>query len=251
VDCFRPLAKKLAVREDIEFERTVPLIEIPELDFLGLENWSIVLMKEKVPNSQLMGRLVSRYRKPQNLFQHIIYLNEPLFYDTDIAKVKRKIVFIHEFTHFAARIYAYSTNRDKYIDSLKPRLDTTIEEIFNPDVSTLYRLLKDKESKDEDPYNTFRHSQHTHFYMKLEKIDISYTDLYLNLLFSKGAFEEFFDINNQKRFYQLWKSNKRQEAIDLYDSLAKKAAKAKWVPEQFALDQADSWIKDYIQNPLL
>jgi hypothetical protein len=86
--------------------------------------------------------------------------------------------------------------------------------------------------------------------MGIEKIDISYTDLYLNLLFSKGAFEEFFDIDNQKKFYQLWKGNKRQEAIDLYYSLAKKAAEAKWVPEQFALDQTDGWIKNYIQNPL-
>jgi len=86
--------------------------------------------------------------------------------------------------------------------------------------------------------------------MGLEKIDISYTDLYLNLLFSKGAFEEFFDIDNQKIFYQLWKGDKRQEAIDLYYRLAKEAAIAKWVPEQFALDQADGWIKDYIQYPL-
>jgi len=165
--------------------------------------------------------------------------------------VKRKIVFIHEFTHFAARIYAYSTNKEQYINSLKQRLDTTIEEIFNPDVSTLYSLLQDKESKDEDVINTFRHSRHTHFYLGMEKIDVSYTDLYLNLLFSKGAFEEFFDVDNQKRFGQLWRDNKRTEAIDLYYNLAKEAANIKCVPEQFAQDQVNSWVKDYVQNPLV
>jgi len=60
VDCFRPLIKKLAIRTDVDFERTVHLMEVPELDFLGLENWSIVLMREKLPNSQLCGRLVTR-----------------------------------------------------------------------------------------------------------------------------------------------------------------------------------------------
>jgi len=83
------------------------------LDFLGLENWTKSLIRENLPGSKLLGRLVTRYRKQQNLFQHIIYLNEPLLYDTESAKEKRKIVFIHEFTHFTARIYAYSTNKDK------------------------------------------------------------------------------------------------------------------------------------------
>jgi len=250
VDCFRPLVKKLSVREDINFERTIRLIEIPELDFLGLENWTIILMREKLTNSQLCGRLVTRYRKRQNLFQYIIYLNEPLFYDTEPARIKRKIVFIHEFTHFAARIYAYSTDRERYINSLERTLDTTIDEIFNPDVSNLYHVLENRKSKDTDSFNAFKHSHHSHFYLGIEKIDLSYTDLYLNLLFSKGAFEEFFDIDNQKKFYQLWKNNKRTEAVGLYYNLAMNAAKVKCVPEQFALDQADSWIKSYIQNPL-
>jgi hypothetical protein len=136
VDCFRPLVKKLSVRENIDRERTIRLIEIPELDFLGLENWTIVLMKENISNSQLCGRLVTRYRKQQNLFQYYIYLNEPLFYDTEPAKIKRKIVFIHEFTHFAACVYAYSANKDHFIKSLEHRLNNTIDEIFNPDVTT-------------------------------------------------------------------------------------------------------------------
>ena len=49
----------------------------------------------------------------------------------------------------------------------------------------------------------------------------------------------------------MWKSGKRSDAVDLYYNLAKEAAAAKWVPEQFALDQAEGWIKNYIQNPLL
>ena len=251
VDCLRPLVKKLAIRENFDFERTVHLIEIPELDFLNLDNWSIILMREKLPNSQPCGRLVTRYRKEQDLFQYIIYLDETLFNNTEPSRMKRKIVFIHEFTHFAARIYAFSTNKEKYVNSLEQRLDTTIDEIFNPDVSTLYHLLKDKESRAVDPYNTFKHSQHAHFYLGQEKIDLSYTDLYLNLLFSKGAFEEFFDMDNQKKFYQLWKNNKRTEAIDLYFNLTKEAAKVKWVPEQFAVDQTDSWLIDYIKKPLI
>ena len=251
VDCFRPLVKKLSSRKDFDFERTVNLIEIPELDFLGGLEWSISLVKENLPNTELCGRLVTRYRSQQNFFQYIIFLNEPLFQDTEPARMKRKIVFMHEFTHFAACLYAYSTNKDQFFNSLEHRLNNTIDEIFNPDVTTLYHLLKEKEPKDVDPLSTIKYIQHTHFYLGIEKIELSYTDLYLNLLFSRGAFEEFFDIDNQKTFYQLWKSGKRSDAVDLYYNLAKEAAAVKWVPEQFALDQAEGWIKDYIQNPLL
>jgi hypothetical protein len=251
VDCFRPLVKKLSVREDFNFERTVNLIEMPELDFLGGLEWSISLVRENLPNTGLCGRLVTRYRRQQNFFQYFIYLNEPLFQDTESARMKRKIVFIHEFTHFAACLYAYSTNKDRFISSLENKLDNIMDEIFNPDVTTLYHLLKEKEPKDIDPLSTIKYIQHTHFYLGIEKIELSYTDLYLNLLFSKGAFEEFFDEDNQKKFYKLWNSGSRSEAVDLYYNLAKEAATAKWVPEQFALDQAEGWIINYIQKPLL
>jgi hypothetical protein len=249
VDCFRPLIKKLSVRKDIDFDKTVLLSEIPELDFLGLVNWSIALIRENVPHSQLCGRLVTRYRKQQNLFQSFIFLNEPLFYDTEPARMKRKIVFIHEFTHFAACIYTmYTTNKDIFINSLEHKFNDAIDEIFNPDVSALYHLLKEEVSKEDD---IFKHIQHTHFKIGPEKIRLSYTDLYLDLLFSEGTFEEFFDIDNQKEFYQLWKSNKRSEAVELYRNLVKEAAKTKWVPEKFALDQAQRWMLNYIQNPLI
>ena len=250
VACLRPLLKQLRIREDISDDRRVSLIEIPELGFLNMENWTLSLVREKSLNPMLCGRLVARYRKPHNLFQFIIYLNETLFYKTESSKMKRKVVTIHEFTHFVAYLYSFSANENQSIESLENRLDNTIEEIFNPDVSTLLDLLSKKEPKKKNDLTTFKHSQHTHFHTGLEKINISYTDLYLNLLFSKGSLEEFFDIKKQKEFYRLWKTNKRSEALDFYHNLVKLAAKEKWIPVEFALNQADEWIIEYIRNPL-
>jgi hypothetical protein len=257
VKCFRPLLKKLAIKKDFKDKRIIYLMEvlkqndIPELKSLGLENWSITLIKEKPKDAKAYGRLVTRYRKEQDFFQYIIYLNEDLFFNSKAARKKRKIVFTHEFTHFAAHVYAFSTDKVKYIDNLGKKFENTMGEIFDPEVSELFHLLENKEMKDVDSYYTFKDSQHTHFYMNIEKIDISYTELYYNLLFSKEDFEEYFNPENKEKFYQLCKDGKHEAAMDLYHDLVKKAAETEWIPEQFAINQADNWIINYIKkNPL-
>jgi hypothetical protein len=249
VDCLRPVLKGLDIRKAFDFEKTIRLIGIPELDFLNLENWTLAVIREKSPDKQC-GRLVTRYRKQQDLFQCIIYLDDTLFLETEPSRMKRKIVAVHEFTHFAACIYAYSRDKSQFITTLEQRLDSAIDEIFNPEVTVLYHLLKDKKPQESETLDTFKHIQHAHFQLGLEKIELSYTDLYLNLLFSRGAFEEFFELDKQKQFYHLWRDNERQQALDLYHDLVKQAAREKWIPEQFASDQADEWIKGYIQNPI-
>jgi hypothetical protein len=71
------------------------------------------------------------------------------------------------------------------------------------------------------------------------------------LLFSRGAFEEFFNFEKQKEFFNLWRTEKRSEAIGLYNTIIQEAATEKWVPEKFARDQAFEWLPKYIRNPMM
>jgi hypothetical protein len=252
VDCFRPLLKRLNIKNDVRANiRPTCLIEVPELDFLGQVNWTLATIREKATDSSC-GRLITRYRTEHNCIQSIIYLDETLYCDTPIARKKRRIVAVHEFCHFAASVYAYMTDKNKFIKAISEKRDNKVGDIWNEDVSFLYRLLNESEKNSDtnETINTFQHSQHAHFFLGMEDIGISYTDLYLNLLFSRGAFEEFFDFERQKQFFSLWLSDKRQNALELYDKTIIEAAAQKWVPEQFAISQAHEWLADYIRKPI-
>jgi len=244
VDYLRPLLKKLCIRENFRGEKDVYTAEIPELDFLNLGNCKITVIRERLPNATLCGQLIVRYRPEHNLLQFIIYLNEHLFFNEDAAKKNRKIVAVHEFNHIAAHLFAYSTDKDKYFSTLKHRFNNTIDEIHKTDVTSLRNYLDDKSFEELDVHSQIHH---THFALGPEIIEISYTDLYYNLLFSKGAFEEYFDLKNQRKFFSLWEKNDRGEAVKMYRRLVIEAAEEKWVPKQFALDQAFEWLIKYTQ----
>lgn len=144
-------------------------------------------------------------------------------------------------------------DKNKFIKIIEEKRNAEMGYICDPDVGLLYRML-DESEKDidtDETINTFQHSQHAHFFLGIEEIEISYTDLFLNLLFSRGAFEEFFDLEKQKEFFNLWRSNHRSDALSLYNATIQEAAKEKWVPEKFAKTQALEWLKDYIRNPMM
>ena len=166
VDCFRPLLKKLRVKEDIEpgNERAVYFMEVPELDFLNLDRWTIVLKREKLPD--LCGRLITRYIEPQDIFQHVVFLNDHLFYDTLPARMKRRMVIVHEFTHIAANIYAYSENPDLFFNAIKGKVNEVIDDLGNDDVSLMYKILRGKDSGGEDDYRTLKINRHSHFFYR-------------------------------------------------------------------------------------
>jgi len=250
VDCFRPLLKRLRVKEDIELnsDRTVYFMEIRELDFLNLDRWSIVLTREKVPD--LCGRLIARHIEPQDLFQYHVFLNDHLFYDTPPANEKRRIVIAHEFTHIAANIYAYSEDPSLFLAASEKKLNEALDDIGNEEVSLMYRLLRNKGSAEAGEFGMLKTNKHSHYFVGPEKIGFSYTDLFLNLLFSKGAFEEYFNLQKQKEFHNLWRNGQQEKALDLYHKTAEEAAAGEWVSKPFARDQVDGWLKKYIQTPI-
>jgi hypothetical protein len=129
VDCFRPLLKRLNIRNDSRKDmRPTCLIEVPELDFLGQVNWTLAIIREKVTDSSC-GRLITRYRAEHNCIQSIIYLDETLYYDTPIARKKRRIVAVHEFCHFAASVYAYMTDKNNCIKAIEEKRESISEPV--------------------------------------------------------------------------------------------------------------------------
>lgn len=246
VDYLHPLLKKLNIQDSFRGEKDVYAIEIPALDFLNLDNCKITVIRERLPNPTLCGQLLVRYRPEHDLLQFMVYLNEHLFFNEDIPRKNRRIVAVHEFTHIAAHLFAYSADKDKYFSTLEHRLNNTIDDIHKTDVSSLRNYLDEKNYEELDVH---RNINHAHFALGPEIMEISYTDLYYNLMFSKKDFKEHFDLKNQKKFFRLWEKNERKEAVKMYRHLVIEAAEKKWVSTRFALDQAFEWLIKYTQNP--
>lgn len=249
VDCLRPLFKRLSIKENPFSEKIVYTVEIPELDVFNLGNCSIIVTRERLTDSSLSGQSIVRYDEPNKYLRIFINLNEHLFFNEEESKKNRRIVATHEFTHVAAHLFAYSENvdKDKYFKILEKKFPNTIDEIHRTDVNSLRDYFDNKKNME---FNIHSHIQHSHFALESDTIGLSFTDLYYALLFSKGTFEEYFDLENQNKFYNLWQKGERNKAVNMYREIVMKAAEEEWVSKQFAMDQAFDWLKKYTQNPI-
>jgi hypothetical protein len=178
-----------------------------------------------------------------------IILDEICFTEAKVPNEIRKAVGVHEFCHFLALIYAcISTTEKVLMERLKIRLSKIVDNLTNDHVIKLYQALnKIKPSSDE--FSNFELIRDDHFRLGYEDLDLSYSDLFKNFLLSHQMFDEFFDKENREIFFNLLKGDKLQNALELYFEVARKIAGEKWLPENFAKNQAiDILIKFYLRD---
>jgi hypothetical protein len=115
-----------------------------------------------------------------------------------------------------------------------------------PEYLKLYHLLN-KASLPDDEFSTFEQTRDDHFRLNCEKLELSYTDIFRNFLLSRQLFDEYFCKGDRDQFLNLLSCEKTEEAFDLYINIAKTIAKEKWLPKNFAMNQAvDIFIKFYL-----
>ena len=135
------------------------------------------------------------------------------------------------------------------MEKLRERLSKTIDELTNEQVMGLYQFIS-KMRPSGDDFSNFEQTKDDHFRLNCEDLDLSYSDLFRNFLLSHQMFNEFFGKDDRDRFFSLLKTGKYREALDLYLGIAKTIAREKWIPENFAINQAIDILKKFYLNEI-
>jgi hypothetical protein len=244
VACFRPILQRFKIRQGV-FDLPFFLASFPHLWSLNKNCiWVITILKANMPPDG-RAKFVSQYHREAKIMECYIILSDIYFVDARVPNEIRKAVVVHEFCHFLALIYASaSTSEDILQEKLKERLSKVVDVLTNEQVLKLYQLLN-KDRQLNDDFSTFEQTRDDHFRLNCENLDLSYTDLFRNFLLSRQMFEEFFQKKDREDFSRLLWEGQTQEAIDLYINVAKRIAREKWLPENFAINQSINILMKY------
>jgi hypothetical protein len=196
------------------------------------------------------AKFMSQYHKMTGIMECYIILDTVCFTEAKVPNEIRKAVAVHEFCHFLALIYAsISTTEKNLTQRLRERLSKIIDDLTSDQVLKLYQLLNKIRLFDDD-FSFFEQTKDDHFRLNCEDLDLSYSDLFKNFLLSRQMFDEFFSKENRENFSSLLKNGRTQEALDIYIEIAKRIAREKWLPEQFAINQAIDILMKFYLNEL-
>jgi hypothetical protein len=241
--------QRLSIKQETAVGLPVFLSYFPHLWCLNnSDKWIITLLKAKLGDNS-RAKFISQYHKMTGIMECFIILDEICFTEAKVPNEIRKAVVVHEFCHFLALVYASISTTEKIMrERLKERLSKIIDDLTNDQVIKLYQLLN-KQRPYSDEFSTFELTRDDHFRLNCENLDLSYSDLFKNFLLSRQMFDEFFNKEDREKFFSLIKNDKMQEALDLYLKIAKNIAHEKWLPEEFAKNQAiDILMKFYINE---
>ena len=245
VACFRPILQRLKIRQGI-IGCPVFLSLFPHLWNLNKNcKWIITILKTKMPDD-CRAKFVSQHHKEAGVMECYIILSDIFFIDAKVPNEIRKAVVVHEFCHFLALIYASASTTEETLQKrLRERLSKTIDELTNDQVLKLYQLLnKVRPISDNDEFSTFEQTRDDHFRLNCEYLDLSYTDLFKNLLLSRQMISEFFTKEDIEKFHKYLNDNP-QEAINMYINIARDISREKWLPENFAINQSIDILRKY------
>jgi acyl carrier protein phosphodiesterase len=248
VDCFRPVLQRLRIRDGASIGVPVFLASFPHLWPLNnIDKWVITVLKTKLVDSK--AKFLSQYHKNTGIMECYIILDDVFFVDAKVPNEIRKAVAVHEFCHFLALIYAGASTTEEVLQNrLRERLSKVVDVLTNEQVLKLYQLLN-KVRPLADDFSAFEQTKDEHFRLDCEDLDLSYTDLFKNFLLSRRMFDEYFSNEDKVKFFNLLSDGETEEAFDLYINIAKKIAEEKWLPENFAKNQAvDILIKFYLSE---
>jgi len=249
VACFRPILQRLRIRQGVT-ELPVFLSSFPHLWNLNKNcTWLITILKTKMPED-CRAKFVSQYHSEAKIMECYIILSDIFFVDAKVPNEIRKAVVVHEFCHFLALIYASASTSEEILQKrLKERLAKTIDELTNDQVLKLYQLLnKVRPMNDNDDFTTFEQTRDDHFRLNCEYLDLSYTDLFKNLLLSRQMINDFFTREDVERFHNYLQNDNAQEAINMYIDIAIEISQEKWLPESFAINQSINILRKYGVN---
>jgi hypothetical protein len=249
VACFRPILQRLKIRQDV-FDLPVFLSSFPHLWSLNKNCvWIITILKANMPPDG-RAKFLSQYHEKAKIMECYIILGDVYFVNAKVPNEIRKAVMVHEFCHFLALIYASTSTAEETLqEKLKERLSKVIDVLTNEQVLKLYQLLN-KDRQPEDEFSKFEQTRDDHFRLNCENLDLSYTDLFKNFLLSRQMFEEFFQKKDREDFSRLLWEGQTQEAFDLYINVAKRISREKWLPENFAINQAVDILKKFYLSGL-
>jgi hypothetical protein len=247
---FRPVLQRLSIREESAVGCPVFLSSFPHLWHLNnSEKWVITLLKTNLGDN-IRAKFISQYHKTTGIMECYIILDEICFITAKVPNEIRKAIAVHEFCHFLALLYAsISTTEENLRERLKIRLSKIVDDLTNDHVIKLYQLLNEIRPL-SDEFSDFELTRDDHFRLNCENLDLSYSDLFKNFLFSRQMFDEFFDKGKRKRFFTLLENDKIKEALDVFFEIAKTIAKEKWLPERFAENQAIDILMKFYLNEL-
>jgi len=246
VACFRPILQSLKIRQGVT-DHPVFLSSFPHLWNLNKSSkWVITVLKTKMPED-CRAKFVTQHHKEAGIMECYIIISDIFFVDAKVPNEIRKAVIVHEFCHFLALIYASASSSEKNLhERLKERLAKVVDELTNDQALKLYKLLNEVRPLNEtDDFATFEQTRDDHFRLNCENLDLSYTDLFKNLLLSRQMIREFFEDDDVRIFNDYLQKGNAQEAINMYFDIVRKIAKEKWLPDNFAINQSIAILRKY------
>jgi len=250
VVCFRPILQRLRIRNESSVGIPVFLASFPQLWTLSnINKWVITILKTNLNDPDCKAKFLSQYHKNTGIMECYIVLDNVFFANGVVSNEIRKAIAVHEFCHFLALLYAsISTTEEVLQKKLRERLSKIVDVLTNEQVLKLYQLLN-KSRPLSDDFSDFEQTKDGHFRLDCEDLDLSYTDLFKNFLLSRQMFDEYFSQKDKEEFIRLLKNEENEAAIDLYFNIAKIIAREKWLPENFAINQAiDILMKFYLSE---
>jgi len=240
VRIFRPILQALKVRST-DGHPPIFLALFDELAFLNLDMCSVQFA---IGDIDAQGLFITKYTK-QGLLRSYIIINRKLFNVSHSKSMKeiRKIAGVHEFVHFITIIYLATNYKTADLSSkLSPRLQRTIDKLWEPNLLDLYYTLSGKKTKSGFTPPELTDS---HFRLGDEGKTPDYVVLFLHFMFSRELFEAYFDNTKQVQFKKYMMTGDTENAITLLIDTLKIAAADKDVPFTTAQDQLLEWVHVY------
>jgi hypothetical protein len=256
VKAFRPVLRRLRLREQRSVKPEVFLADFPQLDLLDLDLWSIHVMPAPLvkEGSYGMFALVQHPKAPDRtlcclFIESSLYdsLEQGSAEDQKRDRLWIKHIGVHEFVHFIAWVYVattvtYDVTRAQFMKMFKERLRDRV------DAKTVKDLLNALKTESPTYWQDTRFND-SHFRIKRSgqpsECELKYDKLYLALLFSRELFEE--EWFTKERQQEVLSFGTKGEQKTLIGQGALEVADEKSVLSTTAEHRLATWIEDYFK----
>jgi hypothetical protein len=234
VKYFSPILKK------IQYEFNQPVFFADYFETHIFKNWILKSILVDLEYSCSAG--VLRYY--DNIFLFYIFINKNLLIGNSLT-LKGRIAITHEFCHFLSCLFLFSEIPQKeFLEKFKNSMNKKLFDLTNKDLNELYNLLSNR--YDMNIYDKHTIFSDSHFRLDDDTVKLNYSTLYVKLLFPYSDFMNIFDKRKQNEFDELYKSNKKDIAINVYGKCIKELIDKSDLPKEFLVQQAQAFLHNYM-----